>query len=910
MECIEMSAMAMTQTPRPNPYVGPRAFKRGEVLYGRDGDVLNLYYLLLAERVVLLFSPSGAGKSSLIQAGLIPRLEEKFGSISIIRVNQEPPEGLSSLKGFNRYVFSALLSLEETAPEDNRLPAETLAALSLSSYLTQRVHADPRQDESAKPVFEALIFDQFEEVLTTAPNDYEAKIAFFDQLGDALRDTRRWALFSAREDYAAAFEPYLRAIPTRFSNRYRLDLLGAEMALEAIQKPAQEMGVDFSNAAAWKLVDDLRRIQTQRPDGTTQLELGRYVEPVQLQVVCYRLWQGLSDTDTVIDETHLAGVGNVNQSLADYYSASVKGAAEKRTVSERLIRDWFDQKLITPDGIRGQVLMRTEKSEGLPNPVVRLLEDAHVIRGEKRAGKTWYELAHDRLIEPVRKSNAAWRDANLSMVQRQAELWEQQDQPEGLLLRGKALSDAEQWALDHKAEATEVEDFLAACRKARAAEQRDRRNNRLIRGLAVVATITAIVAVVLGITARQQADLAIAGRLDTQASALPATRLDRQLLLRVLANDMASSQQVRNNLQESLKKTAGLRFFLRGHTKPINSLVFSPKSDRAVLASGSQDNTVRLWDVKQGTPIGDPLTGHTDQVRSVAFNPREDLNGNLLASTGNDARVFLWNIETRQPIAQVQLAAPGVSLAFSPDGKWLAVGKEDGTIDLRAADSLELMGSLLEGHTGPVLSLVFSDDGAALFSGGQDRQIIRWSLATSQPVTRMQADGKVVVLSTVGDDYVALGEESPDVFDIRGSEDLERKLFVPVAPRGRPLLVAYDSISGTVLYAGSNNDLAEWDWQQATVNQPLLGYEGPIDSAAYWHSAQSADGLQYVSSLDGTILVWATDQAQRSLPNVSSSQAGDEACKQAGRNLSAQEWQEYMPGVPYRKVCAAFPAEN
>ena len=88
------------QSPRPNPYVGPRAFQTGEVLYGRDGDILNLYYLLLAERVVLLFSPSGAGKSSLIQAGLIPRLKEKFSFIPIIRVNQEPPESLSKINGF------------------------------------------------------------------------------------------------------------------------------------------------------------------------------------------------------------------------------------------------------------------------------------------------------------------------------------------------------------------------------------------------------------------------------------------------------------------------------------------------------------------------------------------------------------------------------------------------------------------------------------------------------------------------------------------------------------------------------------------------------------------------------------------------------------------------------------------
>jgi len=95
-----------TLASKPNPYVGPRAFQTGEKLFGRDRDVLNLQYLFLAERVVLLVSPSGAGKTSLIQAGLIPELKEKFDFTPIIRVNQEPPASLKDRNKFNRYTFS------------------------------------------------------------------------------------------------------------------------------------------------------------------------------------------------------------------------------------------------------------------------------------------------------------------------------------------------------------------------------------------------------------------------------------------------------------------------------------------------------------------------------------------------------------------------------------------------------------------------------------------------------------------------------------------------------------------------------------------------------------------------------------------------------------------------------------
>jgi len=80
--------MTDTPPPRANPYPGPRAFQRGESLHGRDREVMELLDLLIAERIVLLYSPSGADKTSLIQAALIPELErEGFQVLPIMRVS-------------------------------------------------------------------------------------------------------------------------------------------------------------------------------------------------------------------------------------------------------------------------------------------------------------------------------------------------------------------------------------------------------------------------------------------------------------------------------------------------------------------------------------------------------------------------------------------------------------------------------------------------------------------------------------------------------------------------------------------------------------------------------------------------------------------------------------------------------
>jgi hypothetical protein len=269
---------------RPNPYIGPRAFQRGETLYGRDREVRELLDLLIAERIVLLHSPSGAGKTSLILAALIPELEaEHFAVLPVLRLGLKPSSsGEPSEPPANRCFLNALLSLEDDLPPEAQIPLGELATWTLGDYLDRRAGkvaaaggAAGRADGDLVPVF-----DQFEEILTADPTDVEAKAEFFAQMGTTLRD--RWALFAMREEYLAALDPFLRPMPTRLNTTYRLDLLGRDMARQAIQEPTRHAGVQFTDPAATKLVDDLRRAQVQRADGQLVAALGEYVEPVLL----------------------------------------------------------------------------------------------------------------------------------------------------------------------------------------------------------------------------------------------------------------------------------------------------------------------------------------------------------------------------------------------------------------------------------------------------------------------------------------------------------------------------------------------------------------------------------------------------------------------------------------------------
>ena len=162
---------------------------------------------------------------------------------------------------------------------------------------------------------------------------------------------------------------------------------------------------------------------------------------------------------------------------------------------------------------------------------------------------------------------------------------------------------------------------------------------------------------------------------------------------------------------------------LEGHEDAVTSVVFSPNS--GVLASGSKDNTIRLWDTESAYHKS-TLEGHDGSVTAVVFNPK----GNRLASGSNDGTVRLWESEIRfgsnRCIATLRQEQSGVkSVVFSPDGHLFASGGADGTICLRKLSNIERAISL-SGHTKTVHAIAFSPDGRTLASGSADNTIYVW----------------------------------------------------------------------------------------------------------------------------------------------------------------------------------------
>jgi tetratricopeptide (TPR) repeat protein len=453
-----MNGISAAQGQLTNPFVGPKPLERGQPIFGRDHEIDQLYYLLSAERIVLLHSPSGAGKSSLLQAGLLPRLQAQFDVWAPARVNLAANDAV----GVNRYVRSCVLGFEAEVPKELQRPADEIERLTLADYVASR----PRRRSAPKNL--VLIFDQFEEILTIDPAGIDAKHEFFKQLGQLLKDPHIWAIFALREDYLAPFDPYASLVPTNLKNRFRLDLMGRDAASEAIERTAELAGRRFTPEALKRLVSDLALMLVQQPNGEFSREPGPYIEPLHLQVACLNLWQRMEAGRTEIQESDIAEFGDVSVALADYYASEVGKTANGEVPVERDIRLWFGEKLIRRGKVRGSVLREHGASGKLNNELIEKLIRTHLVRPEQRAGATWYELAHDRLIEPILRDNEMWFAEHLNKLQQRALQWDHEGEPTALLLTGKDLAEAENWEIRNFSILTDAESrFLSACRQKR-----------------------------------------------------------------------------------------------------------------------------------------------------------------------------------------------------------------------------------------------------------------------------------------------------------------------------------------------------------------------------------------------------------------------------------------------------------
>ena len=425
------------------PYVGPRSFEQKDqaIFYGRDKEASDLLSLVIANNVILVYSPSGAGKTSLLNAKLIPQLgAEGLEVYPLARVrSMNNAQIIESEKITNIFVFNTLMNWSE-ASKIEKYNVGQLEEMSFANFLGECGY---KKDKYNLPLPRVLIFDQFEEIFTWHIERWKDRVGFFEQIEKALElDPLLRIVFVMREDHIAKLDPYIRLVPDMLRTRFHIDRLRKDAALMAIKKPLEATERSFEVGVAEKLVDDLLKIRVETQPGDTILADGEFVETIQVQVVCQSLWQQLQENDTQITMNHIKKFGDIDNALSNFYDITIHSV--RAYVDEEPLRRWFKELLITPMETRGTVCRAPQSTGGIPNSAIDILEDKHLIRAEWRSGARWYELTHDRFVRPIISSNEKYFSTVTGM----------QEKDEGEARAKKIIINAEQaWSVNNYGDA-------------------------------------------------------------------------------------------------------------------------------------------------------------------------------------------------------------------------------------------------------------------------------------------------------------------------------------------------------------------------------------------------------------------------------------------------------------------------
>ena len=282
---------------------------------------------------------------------------------------------------------------------------------------------------------------------------------------------------------------------------------------------------------------------------------------------------------------------------------------------------------------------------------------------------------------------------------------------------------------------------------------------------------------------------------------------------------------------------------LPGHADSVSSVSFSPDG---VLASGSGDGSVMLWDVTTQQNIG-TLEGHTSGVSSVAFSP----DGVTLATGSWDGTV-IWDVATQQDIGTLEGHTSGVSsVAFSPDGVTLATGSWDGTVKLWDVATQQDIGTLP--HTDEVSFVVFSRDGSTLATGPSDGAVKLWDITTRVSFATLPHTGGVTSVSFSRDGAILA----------TGSWDSTVKLWDVATQQDIGTLEGHTSGVNSVVFSPVDEALlatSSWDgavklWDITTrVSFATLPHTDEVVSVSF-----SPDGRTIASGTGaGTVELWAS----------------------------------------------------
>ena len=690
---------------------------------GRERFALTLAGAVLRSRVTVMYGQSGCGKSSVLGAAF-PQVLRATLHDAESAVSDAPLR----LLHFRRWHPGFETRLYRAAAAKLAAPKNSSLASAIASWGKVR----------REPVI--LVLDQFEEFLLYHPKPAETRFAQDLSTLVADPDNQARVLLSLREDSLGSLDSLasldeLRAvIPGVLASPVRLRPLDRKAAEQAIRLPVAKWSENrFGDPGAVVVEDSLVDTlldQVQETSGMglsaepSASSIAKLVELPLLQLALERLWE----EDTKVEHPvlrartleRLGGAAGIAQQRLDQTLGALP--APQRALAIRLLRHlatatggkhaWRADDLANEiDADRSAARQAAERT--ILGRITGSID--RVAASVSAAGHSLFGAKGTPIAAEATK--AAVSETLDKLAQGKARILRTQPDPRG---QGPLFE------LYHDALARPV---LSWVHEARISEAVGRQRRRAAFAIGAALVMLAGIAVVYTFYHRaliQQAQAQLQEARAVSTLARQATERGDAMTGMLATLAVLKPERPYSNAAGAALLGAWLRnreqYDLLGDRGPVLSVAFSPDGQR--VATGSDDNTARVWELSGATPAATVLEGHRGAVRNVAFSP----DGGRVVTGSDDDTARVWELSGATPAATALEGhrGPVLSGAFSPDGQRVVTGSDDNTARVWELSGSTPAAAVLEGHRGPVLSVAFSPDGRRVVTGSDDNTARVW----------------------------------------------------------------------------------------------------------------------------------------------------------------------------------------